>query len=429
MDREAALLDYAKSLGKFTRRRRAVHLHLSKLRPYNRRARHMRVAISTFDDLIRDFDGVLYRLFNSDLVVILNGASVADIDHCVLNLRYLFKDDPLLKSDEEGNARFCTWFNLEEEYDELLDLARHMVTALEQHNKKNKQETRRKEPSKNLEKPLLKEKGERASTTPFDAAKLVILEKAIAQVDLSAFVRRQPICTVAQGCKPEPSYYEIYTSTQLLCQTMMPEIDIQTNRWLFQDFKKHLDRRMIAYLVQNDDAALLHAFSINLNVSTLLTSEFLDFDKELNSSTRASMVIELQLFDVFANLDDFSFARKFLGERGYRFCLNDMTHTSLQLIDREKLGFDLVKLVWSADIYDQQGGMRGQRVREAVQKIGVEHFILTHCDTEQAIEVGESLGITLYQGRLLDEMVSRKTQRESVRGLTEALQRHRASEP
>ena len=84
MDREAALLDFAESLRKFTKGRRAVHLHLSKLRPYNRRARHMRVAVSAFDELIRDFDGVLYRLFNNDLVVIFNGASVADIDHVVI---------------------------------------------------------------------------------------------------------------------------------------------------------------------------------------------------------------------------------------------------------------------------------------------------------------------------------------------------------
>jgi len=429
MDREAALLDFAECLRKFTSGRRAVHLHLSKLRPFNRRPRHMRVAISTFDELIRDFDGVLYRLFNDDLVVILNGASVADIDHGVLNLRYLFKDDPLLKSDEEGNARFCTWFNLEEDYDELLDSARQMVTALEQHNAKNKQDPKKKEPSRSLDKPQLKEneKDEKEPPMPLDAAKLVILEKAIAQVDLSDFVRRQPICAVAPGRKPEPAYYEIYTSIELLCQTIMPEIDIRTNRWLLQDLKKHLDRRMIAYLVHNDDATLLHAFSINLNVSTLLTSEFLDFDEGLNSGTRASMVIELRLFDVFADLDNFMFARKFLGARGYRFCLNDMTHMTLQLVDLEELGFDLVKLVWSVDLYDQQDGMRGQGVREVVLKIGAEHFILTHCDTKQAIEVGESLGITLYQGRLLDEMVSRKTQRDSIRELTEALQRHRAA--
>ncbi len=396
----------------------------------------MRVAVSTFDELIRDFDGVLYRLFNNDLVVILNGAGVADIDHGILNLRYLFKDDPLLKSDEEGNARFCTWFDLEEDYDELLELARQKVFGLEQHKARNMQEPKKRDPSRNLDIPQLKEtekekdekeKDEKEPPTPLDAAKLAILEKAIAQADLSAFVRRQPICAVAPGRKPEPVYYEIYTSIGLLCQTLMPEIDIRTNRWLFQDFKKHLDRRMIAYLVQNDDAMLFHTFSINLNVSTLLTSEFLDFDEALNSGTRASMVIELQLFDVFAELDNFMFARKFLGERGYRFCLNDMTHMSLQLVDLEALGFDLVKLVWSADLYDQQDGIRGQGVREAVLKIGAEHLILTHCDTGQAIEVGESLGITLYQGRLLDEMVSRRTQRDSIRGLTEALQRHRAA--
>lgn len=393
----------------------------------------MRVAVSTFDELIRDFDGVLYRLFNNDLVVILNGAGVADIDHGILNLRYLFKDDPLLKSDEEGNARFCTWFDLEEDYDELLELARQKVVGLEQHNAKNMQEPKKREPSRNLDIPQLKEteketeKGEKEPPTPLDAAKLAILEKAIAQADLSSLVRRQPICAVAPGRKPEPVYYEIYTSIGLLCQTLMPEIDIRTNRWLFQEFKRHLDRRMIAYLAQNDDATLLNAFSINLNLSTLLTPEFLDFDEALNTHARASMVIELHLFDVLADLDKFVFARKFLGERGYRFCLNDMTDMSLHLIDLEKLDFDLVKLVWSADLYDQQDGMHGQGVQEAVLKIGAEHLILTHCDTGQAIEAGESLGITLYQGRLLDEMVSRKSQHDSIRGLTEALQRHRAA--
>jgi hypothetical protein len=430
MDREAALLDYAERLRKFTQGRRAVHLRLSKLRPYNRRAHHMRIATTTFDELVRDFDGALFRLFNNDLIVICNGASVADIDHGVLHLRYLFSDDPLLKSDEEGTARFCTWFDLEEDYDELLDLARRMVSAREQHERR-KQEQNEKERSRPIEthqeKQTEKEQ-EAAAPTPLDPAKLAIVEEAIAQTDLSTLIRRQPICAVARGRKPEPAYYEIYTSIELLRQTMMPDIDLRANPWLFQDLTKHLDRRMIAYLAQNDDATLLHAFSINLNVSTLLTPEFLDFDEALNSGTRGSIVIELQLFDVFADLGNFLFARNFLRERGYRFCLDAMTHMSLPLIDREELGFDLVKLVWSADLYDQLSGVRGQGVREAALKMGSERLILTHCDTEQALEAGDSLGITLYQGLLLDEMLSRSiTRRDSIRALTQALQRHRAA--
>ena len=429
MDREAALLDYVERLRKFAPGRRAVHLRLSKLRPYNRRAHHMRIATTTFDELVRDFDGALFRLFNNDLIVICNGASVADIDHGVLHLRYLFSDDPLLKRDEEGTARFCTWFDLEDDYDELLDLARRMASAREQREQR-KQAQNEKEQSRPIETQQEKENEteEVAAPTPLDPAKLAIIEEAIAQADLSTLIRRQPICAVARGRKPEPVFYEIYTSIELLRQTMMPEIDLQANHWLFQDLTKHLDRRMIAYLAQNDGATLFHAFSINLNVSTLLAPEFLDFDEALNSGTRANIVIELQLFDVFADLGNFLFARNFLRERGYKFCLDNMTHMSLPLIDRDDLGFDLVKLVWSADLYDQLSGARGQGVREAALKIGSERLILSHCDTEQALEVGDSLGITLYQGRLLDEMLSHSlTRRDSIQALTEALQRHRAA--
>jgi len=66
--------------------------------------------------------------------------------------------------------------------------------------------------------------------------------------------------------KPEPVYYEIYTSIASLRETLMPDIDMQANQWLFQELTKHLDRRMISYLAQGDDATLRQAFSVNLRV-------------------------------------------------------------------------------------------------------------------------------------------------------------------
>ncbi len=424
MVQEAALLDFVERLRKFTKGRRAVHLRLSRLRPYNRRAHHLRIATTTFDELIRDFDGALFRLCNNDLVVICNGADVADIDHAVLHLRYLFSEDPFLKNDEDGDTRFCAWFDLEEDYLDLLDLAQRMVSAQAQHAQRKNQRSDQGPASKSEE-----EKEEEGTPhRPLDPPNLAVLEHAIAQADLSTIIRRQPICAVAPGRKPEPVYYEIYTSIESLRETLMPDVDLRANQWLFQDLTKHLDRRMIAYLAQNDDATLHHAFSVNLNVSTLLSPEFLDFDEALSNGTRGGIVIELQLFDVYADLGNFLFARDFLHERGYRFCLDAMTHMSLPLIDREALGFDLVKLLWSADLYDQLSGVRGQGVREAALKMGSERLILTRCDTEQALEVGESLGITLYQGHLLDQMLSNNiTRQDTIEALTEALGRHRAA--
>ena len=92
------------------------------------------------------------------------------------------------------------------------------------------------------------------------------------------------------------------------------------------------------------------------------------------------------------------------------------------------MGFDLVKLLWNNDLADQLSGPRGRSLRLAAEKMGPERLILAHCDSEQALEVGESLGITLYQGYLLDEMLARSiTREESIEALTDALQRHRAA--
>ncbi len=143
---------------------------------------------------------------------------------------------------------------------------------------------------------------------------------------------------------------------------------------------------------------------------------------------RGGIVIELQLFDVYADLGDFLFARDFLHERGYRFCLDATTHMSLPLIDRAALGFDLVKLLWQNDLADQFRGSRGQALRSAAEKVGIERLILARCDSEQALEAGETLGITLYQGHLLDEMLARNvTRQDKVEALTDALTRHRAA--
>ena len=131
MNQEAALFDYVARLQKHKSGRRAVHIRLSNLRPYNRRDHHLRIATSSFDRLVDDFEGGIFRLFNDDLVVICNGATIADMDEVILHLRYLFSDDPLLKNDEEGRKPFCDWFDLENDYPKLYKRAEWLVKERE----------------------------------------------------------------------------------------------------------------------------------------------------------------------------------------------------------------------------------------------------------------------------------------------------------
>ncbi len=267
MGQEAALLDYTQRLRKHTRRRRAVHVQLSLLRPYNLRSHHLRIAECTFDSLVLNFDAALFKLSNHDMVIVCKGASVADMDHAILHLRYLFSEDPLLKHDDEDRQPFCTWYDLESDYADFISLAHSLIA------KQTRVEAARDEASATKARPAAD------PDKPLDPTGLAVLEAAIAQADLSTMIRRQPICAVARDHDPEPVYHEIYTSIEALQETLMPETDIHANPWLFQNLTRALDKRMIAHLAKNDDDTLHESFSVNLNISTLLSPEFLAFDE------------------------------------------------------------------------------------------------------------------------------------------------------
>src|SRR3546814_4200046 len=68
-----------------------------------------------------------------------------------------------------------------------------------------------------------------------------------------------------------------------------------------------------------------------------------------------SIVVELQLHDVMGDVGGFMFARDFVREKGYRVCLDGVTGLGLPLVDRQKLGVDMVKLIWAPTMGDAAG--------------------------------------------------------------------------
>ncbi len=59
---EKLLLDYIHRLEKHKAGRGLVHVHLSQLRPFNRRDQHIRVASGHFEGMVSDMTGQLFTL-------------------------------------------------------------------------------------------------------------------------------------------------------------------------------------------------------------------------------------------------------------------------------------------------------------------------------------------------------------------------------
>ena len=114
------------------------------------------------------------------------------------------------------------------------------------------------------------------------------------------------------------------------------------------------------------------------------------------------MIIELQLIDIFAELGAYLFIREFVRDRGYLVCIDGLHHLHLPLIDRKRLGADMVKVIWSPDLLDGLSEERAEELRLAIKRAGVDRVILCRCDTTEAIRWGQSFGIRLFQGHYID---------------------------
>lgn len=228
------------------------------------------------------------------------------------------------------------------------------------------------------------------------------IESMLANANLASHIRRQPVAVMVGDGRPTVMFTEVFVSIADLRETLLPTVDLASNPWLFQRLTQTLDRRVLALLTHRDDGSLAKGFSINLNVGSILSDEFLAFDDGLAAGSHGTVVIELRAEDIFADLAAYTFARDFVRQRGYRVCLDGLSWRSLGYVDSRRLGVELVKLVWTPDLPKVLAGPEGKAAREAMRAIPPGRLILARCDSEDAVAFGRANDITLYQGRLID---------------------------
>ena len=396
---EAALVAFLERMERQRASLLAVHIHLSRLSARNQRSQYIQAAFTTFDDAVSQQDGQTFLLRNNDIIFVGLATQAQMIEDAVIRLRFLFSEDSLvLFSDVLEDSSFCTWHVLERDYDKFLDTCRRLHSL-----------TRTRLPTD------LSSSG--PPRIPLDAKSLSTLEDLLIGANLSNIIRNQPICSIGDGAEVSPLFHEIYVSISALEETLMPLVQIAGNPWLFQYVTQLLDKRMLAHL--SHEWAEGRRISINMNVSTLLSPEFQKFDQMISTSARGRLVIEVQKVDIFADMGAFLFAREFVRDRGYRLCLDGMTHLTLPFIDREKLGLDMVKLFWSPDLATSTNPRQVEELRASLAAFGAARVILARCDSESAVKTGLSLGINLFQGRYVNGLMqqhSRVTALKRARG-------------
>ena len=413
---EKLLVDYIHRLEKHKDGRGVVQVHLSQLRPFNRREQHIRTASGHFEQMVKDMSGQLITLKNSDLFFIFKNSIKPQVETTVQKIRFLFGDDPLVEDEGTDGRVFASWYDAATQYDEIVQLAQGLAEAEE----KRQTETR----SRMDARQRLKEKQKKGE--PLTPSVLAKVEDALSRADLSNLVRRQFICMVDEKMVPEQRFSELFISIQDLRETILPGVNLVSNRWLFQHLTETLDRRVLSMLMKTGAVSISGDISFNINVKTLLSNQFQVFDDNLSAARRGAIVIELQKEDIFSDLSSYLFAREFVQTKGYRLLLDGLTLETLPVIDRERLGTDMVKLVWHPNLVDGGEEVHNQ-LSGMLERDGPEKWILCRCDNREAIDFGRSVGINQFQGRFVENLIAEDNRRRELLRLKRRIER--SSEP
>ncbi len=379
------MLGAAERVGRIRDGRMALQLHLSRLRPQNRQEGHVRIALRMLEPMVNAYRGQMFLLGNSDIVFLLKDANHTDVENMVFKLRALFSKDPLTFADSgDGIDGFCSWYDLEVEYDEFLSLARAAATE--------------------VRKRIRDKTAQPRAPQPLDAKSLGQVLDRMAAADVSDLIRRQAAMVVTGQGNAVVLFQEFFVGMSDLQKALYPDVNLLGNRWLFQHLSQTLDLRVLGALHEMKLAARPETFSLNLNISTVLSPAFDRFAQGEKDGTR--ILIELQVLDVLADSRSFYAARQMLRERGHQVAIDGLNELTLRFMDITQLDADLYKLTWSPDLRDTE---HGAAVAASVQRIDGEKLLLARCDSESAIAWGLDHGIYRFQGRHVDAMLAAYT--------------------
>jgi hypothetical protein len=151
---------------------------------------------------------------------------------------------------------------------------------------------------------------------------------------------------------------------------------------------------MLSLLASPGELAGVRPFTLDLNVASVLSPEFLRFDTALPAPLRGKVIIELMPVDIMADAASFVFARGFARARGYRLMLRNATPALLRVLSLDALEMDHIQLRWTTALADAKA--------EAIGALSPGRMVMFRANSPAALEWGTRAGIRLFQGPAAD---------------------------
>ncbi len=351
----------------------AVHVYLSKVSKKDQNQQKIKIALSMLEKSINYSNSKLFFLGNSDVIIISRTSLLKKIYNSLEEIKKVFARDIVIINDYEGN--FFKIFSLDDNFEEF---EKDVMSLLD----------------------LIDTQGLSMSTSlpPMTPEMLGDIALKLETLNIYQSVKKQDVISIGTGNIGKIFFEECYISLKNLKKRMGLNVNLQSDKWLFQSFSETLDKKMLLTLASMD-LSYHSDISLNLNLRSIDSIEFKQF---LQKYTR-TLVVELQVADIFQDIKLYEYVKRILREKGHKIAIDSVNDETLKLLDLSLLDPDYVKIMWNPSYL--QGVQNVEEIRNVVETIGHEKIVLCRCSDETAIRWGLERQISIYQGYFVDNIV------------------------
>jgi hypothetical protein len=382
---EELFLDYAQRLAHHRAGRKALFLALSALAPTPHPDEHWHVVENLLAPVVRRRGGEIFRFRNGDAAAILRSADRELVERLTLKLRYLFRDDPLVSREETADLDLlCKWFDLGEEYDALLALARDIEARL------HKTQSALPIPGEPSETPLPVPGGQEFRG-PSDPQQSPLIRWLTAPPSapraMDRLARMNPVARLGADGAPTAAFELIEAQAEALLPIGFPERDLERNPQLVAALRGLAARRLLIELPSARQPA--DPLALILPVETLLGTELLALERHWAAARGAPITFLLSQEERLADPLRYRYLRQMLKSFGHRLGLHGMPLESLG----EPVDADLLSFAWLPAYGD------GTDLPRATPAGSRADLLITEIHTRDALSFARKFGAGLIAGR------------------------------
>lgn len=353
-----------------------LYVNISKLKPKHRHPEFVKIFAKLFDSVVGTTKGSFFILSNGDFVILGRDITQEMVDVAVMQLRQGLSSDPIIHS--HNSAEFATVYEFPENF---ADFYGYIEELMQKSGEARGAEVLR-------------------SKRPVEASEIEGVISQLDNFDIAEIVKRQSVIKIKGAGKFETMFQEFFVAVKDLSLKFDANLDLVANRWLFLYLSQALDKKTLAAFFASDLQKWPQQVSVNLNLSSVFSREFVDFAKNFLKPEQ-KVIVEVLLLDVFNNLPLYFEAKEILNKGGHKLLIDEVSPSALNMLNIKSLAPDMIKIFWEPLLeYDTEN----EDLKQIIADIGRENVILAKCDSDKALKWGVKYGITAFQGPFMDDV-------------------------